>query len=135
MAELHFNNLSLLSVTLYFQIEMFLLLCYNNVIFLSKVLKVKKAENHSNMLIGANANPFFLIFFIIVFCGLKGGPQFSSILFLFVSVFTLKLNSILSKLVNQSVNFNILQFILPLFVGTVYFLVYIKSCLTLLFFI
>lgn len=135
MAELYFNSLSLLSVILYFQIEMFLLLCYNNVIFLSKVLRVKKTENHSNMLVGANANSFFLFFFVVGLLCLKGGSQFSTVLFMFISIFVLKLNSILNKLMNQSVNSNILQFILPLFVGSVYFLVYIKSYLTLLFFI
>lgn len=135
MAEVHFSSLSLISIVLYFQIEMFLLLCYNNVVFLAKALKVKKTENHSNMLIGANANKFFLAFFVISLLCLKGSGCFSTILALFVSIFILRLNRTLSMLTTQSVNANILQFILPLFVGLIYFLTFVKSYLTLLFFI
>ena len=114
---------------------MFLLLCYNNVVFLAKSLKVKKAENHSNVLVSVNANSFFLVFFVISLVCLKGGAYFSTVLVLFASIFILKLNSTLRFLTAQSINMNILQYILPLFVGTIYFLTYTKSYLTLFFLI
>lgn len=135
MAELRFSGVSLLVVVLYFQLEMFYSLCYNNVIFLAKILKIKKTTGTNSSLVLSNANYFSQIFFVVSVLTLKGSSPIAPILLLFVSFFSLKLNYILRCFNSQTVNNNVIQFVLPLFAGFVFALQFVTSYLTLFFYI
>lgn len=135
VAEVSFNSLSLVTFFLILQIEFFFSLCYNNVIFLTKLLRVGKSTTPQTSLIMPRSNSIlFLIILISVFFTKGGNLSFSGLI-IFSIFFLFLLNKSLEKLSNFSSSNNSIYLILPTFCIFFYFLYFTKSLLTLFFFI
>lgn len=135
MAEVSFNSLGLVTFLLYLQIEFYYSLCYSNVIFFNKLLRITKAVTPQSYLSAPGSNSvYFIIILLAVFFSKTGGLVVSSLLF-FSVVYLNSVNTILEKISVTSSKNNAIYMVLPAFSIFFYFLYFVKSLLTLFFFI
>lgn len=133
VAEVLFSKVYLLAFLLVLQVEFYFYLCYNPVIFLSKVLKVTKLNQTS--LVNQNLNHPYCVILILSILGMKGGEGCAVNLLLLACIFFWKLSSVLDKFPSdRSVN-NSIYLVLSSFGIFLVFLFFIQSFLVFLFFI
>lgn len=135
MAEVFFNNAILVSFLLYFQVEAFYFLCYNNVIFFSKVLRISKSNFVTSTLSSSMSHTFYFFFFFTSLFFFKGGYGAIIPLFLLLLIYLFKLNTTLEKITTNIVSNNTIHLVLPSFAIFFFFVFFLDSFLTLFFFI
>lgn len=135
MAEVLFNKIFLLAFLLLIQVESFFFLCYSPVIFLTKVLKIKKTNQSQLLLSAQNTNAiYFFIYFISIFF-IKFDVT-TTISLITLSIFFLyKISKSLDSFSNTVVSNNIIYLILPSFGLFLFLLFFVNSFLVLFFFI
>lgn len=135
MAEVLFNHVVLVSFLLYFQIECFYFLCYNNVIFFNKLLKVSKTTTVTSVLSsGLTHSPYFVFLLIALFFFKNSNGSVLTLLLVFTT-YLLKVNQALERITNYTNANNIIHLILPTFSIFFFLFFFITSFLTLFFFI
>ena len=135
VAEVSFNSLGLVTFLLYLQIEFYYSLCYNNVIFFNKLLRITKAVTPQSYLSTPGSNSvYFVIILLCVFFSKNGGLIFSGLL-MFSVLYLLNVNKVLDRIAISSSRNNAIYLVLPTFSIFFYFLYFVKSLLTLFFFI
>lgn len=135
MAEVSFNLSALICFFLVIQIEIFYSVCYNNVIFLSKTLRISKTLNPQNFLHipKSNSTIFFILLTCIIFS--KGSSSLFNFIVFFSIFFLYCVNNVIDKIFSQTLSNNSIYFILPTFCIFFYFIYSVKSFLSLFFFI
>lgn len=135
MAEVSFNSVSLLVFVLYFHVEAYYYLCYNNFIYFNKLLKVDVTKLNNSQVTSSSNNVLYFIFFLLAFFFQKAiQTPYSSIIFLTI-LFLYFLDRTLLKLTNFKVVNNVIHLILPTFSVFLFFVFFVKSLLVLFFFI
>ncbi len=133
MAEVSFNSLGLLTFLLYLQIDQYFFLCYGNVIFFSKVLKVLKTNYTQNMLSSTKTNFLFFVFFLLaIFFNKSSTPAPMFLLTLSIFYFSL-ISNVLDKILSKTFSSSSLYLILPSFAIFSFCFLLVKSFLTLFF--
>lgn len=127
--------MGLVTFLLYLQIEFYYSLCYSNVIFLNKLLRITKSVTPQNYLSAPGSNSvYFAIILLAIFFSKAGGLLFSSLL-IFSVLYLMNVNKVLEKITKTSSKNNAIYLVLPTFAIFFYFLYFVKSLLTLFFFI
>lgn len=136
MAEVSFNTIFLTSVVLYFQLEFFFYLCYNNLVFFNKVAQITKSNQINNSLASVKNIDFLYILVLFLFLFLSKGVVLSLLgLLVFFLYYTFKLSKLTKHLHGFHTSNNSIQLVLFTFFTFFYFLFFVKSFLTLFFFI
>lgn len=124
-----------MSFLLYFQVESFYFLCYNNVIFFSKSLRVSKTNFVTSTLSSGMLHSFYFFFLLVTLFFFKGFNGYLFPVLIIVVFYLFKLNSILEKITTAVVANNIIHLVLPTFAIFFFFSFFLNSFLTLFFFI
>lgn len=135
MAEVSFNSVGLLSFVLYLQFELYYSLCYNNVIFLTKVLKLRRSAQITPTVTPSQSNSIYFIVFILSLFFVKNNLILLTGLLTFIVVYLFCVSRSIDRFSTNNSRNNTIYFILPTFVTFFYMLFLIKSFLTLFFFI
>ena len=136
MAEFSFNNLVLVIVVFFLQIEIFIYTCYNSYIFYIKLLKTSNTKKINKAIFQEKVNKvyFYFYFFIVIF--LKVNNNNYLLLILFVLILVNLLNTTLALFNNYvKPTSNIHSIILSLMLSFLFTLQYVNSFLVMFFFI
>ena len=137
MAELLINKYLLLTFLFLFQLEFFFFLCYDQVIFFCKSLRLVSATRGSELREYNNHNSLILLFIILTLFSNKGTYTVITTLFvLILALLIYTLNKILQAFqLNQKNPSNKISLILSMFVGFFFIISHINNFLTFFFFI
>ncbi len=135
VAEISFNFLGLLTFILYLQIEQYYFLCYNNIIFSTKTLKLAKVNQIQDNLGSSKINSIFFFFLILSIFFSKLNTLPISALITFSIFFFFLINNFFNKLIDKTFSNKFIYLILPTFSIFSFFFFLINSFLSLFFFI
>lgn len=135
MAELSINNLFLVGIVFFIQLELFFNICYNNIIFFTKYLKNSKLNTPTNTTLQTYLN-FFYVFFLLTLFTLKiSYPTNLTLIILFTLLFWLLDKFLHNFTLFSKINTNLYKVILTLIVGFMSLLIFVDSFLSFFFYI
>lgn len=136
VAEVSFNNIFLTILALYIQVEFFSNICYNNLIYFTKINQIFKSNQlASNLNNARGVDTVFLTILFLTFLTLKGNniTLFGFILILVIYIFSLL--RVLDFLKDSFSSNSSIHIVIVSLVVFFYFLFFLKSFLTLFFFV
>lgn len=134
MAEVLFNKIFIISFIFFFYSEFFLATCYVPVVSLLKTIKLSSLNQQSSNVHINNTNKFYFVLFLVILLFWKKLDFAASWIFFLSLLILYIVNNIFESIINVKSN-NIVYIILPSFLFSLTFLIFIDSFILLFFFI
>lgn len=126
----------MVTFVLYYQLEFFFFLCYNNLLFFTKIAQIIKVNQvNSNLIPSKNLNLVYLGLFFIFLFFLKGLNFFLFSFTVILTIYVFICSKFLNNLNTSNSHYKAYNFLFVVFVSFFFFLFFVKSFLTLFFFV
>lgn len=135
MGELSFNSYISFIIILFFQLETFFLICYNNVIFFTKNLKIQKTLNIDALANSNNNNKIFFFFILSSFLFSKNFIPMFWLLLIIIFILIVTSNALSITTIINKIDMNFFNILIPFFIGFLLLISFTNSFLIYFFFI